>query len=299
MRIDPNFVLNLVSAVNQTSANQQTYTNELSTGVTVNSLSDNPAAASQDYLLRSEISTNDSFVQSAATLGGQMQVTDTALGSVVTQLTSAITLATAGNNGTLNSSNVIAISNQLSGIRDELLSLANSSYQGQYLFAGSQTQTQPFSLSSGSPPSVIYNGDSTVVSTLTPNGQSIQTNLPGNQLFGSGSTGVLAALNNIISDFATGTPSSSSIADTTALSTALQTVSQQRVVLDNSLNRLQSSSTYAQSETAQLQAAQNAVIQANPTELATELSQTTTQHTSLIDMIANLDALPTLFSRLN
>ncbi len=299
MRVDPNFVLGLVSAVNQTSANQQTYTNELSTGVTVNSLSDNPAAAFFYYIVSSEIYTNDSFVQSAATLGGQMQVTDTALASVVTQLTSAITLATAGNNGTLNPSNVIAISNQLAGIRDEVLSLANSSYQGQYLFSGSQTQTQPFSLGAGSPPPVIYSGDSTVVSTLTPNGQSLQTNLPGNQLFGSGSTGVIAALNNIINDFASGTPSGSSVSDATALNSALQNVSQQRVILDNSLNRLQASSTYAQSETAQLQAAQNAVIQANPTQLATELSQATTQHTSLIDMIANLDSQPTLFSMLH
>ncbi len=299
MRIDPNFVLGLVNAVNQTSANQQTYTNELSTGVSVNSLSDNPASASQDYLIRSEINANDSFVQSAGTLTGQMQVTDTALASVVTQLTSAITLATAGNNGTLNSSNVISISNQLAGIRDELLSLANSSYQGQYLFAGSKTQTQPFSLGAGSPPPVIYNGDSTVTSTVTPNGQSIQTNLPGDQLFGSGSTGLLSVMNNLINDFSSGTPSGTSISDTMSLTTALQTFSQQRVILDNSLNRLQSSSTYAQSETSQLQAAQNAVIQANPTELATELSQTTTQHTSLIDMIANLDSQPTLFSMLH
>jgi len=48
-----------------------------------------------------------------------------------------------------------------------------------------------------------------------------------------------------------------------------------------------------------LQAAQNAVIQSNPTQLATLLSQTQTQNTSLIDMIASLDAQPTLFSRLN
>lgn len=298
MRIDPNFVLGLVNAVNQTSANQQTYTTELSTGVTVNSLSDNPAAASQDFLIRSEINSNDSFVQSTATLTGQMQVTDTALGGVVTQLTTAISLATAGNNGTLNSSNVISISNQLAGLRDELLSLANSSYQGQYLFAGSKTQTQPFSLGAGAPPPVIYSGDSTITTTVTPGGQSLQTNLPGNQLFGSGSTGLLAVMNSLVNDFSSGTPSASSITDTEALTTSLQNFSQQRVLLDNSLNRLQSSSTYAQNETAQLQAAQNAVIQANPTELATELSQTTTQHTSLIDMIANLDNQPTLFSLL-
>lgn len=296
MRIDPNFVQGLVSAVNQTTANEQTYTNEISTGVSLTSISDNPIAAAQDYLLRSQISVNDSFVQSATTLESQMQVTDTALSSVVTQMTSAISLATEGNNGTMNSSNVISIANQLSGIRDQVLSLANSSYQGQYLFGGSKTQAAPFSLGAGTPPVVNYSGDSNVMYTTTPSGQKIQTNLPGNQVFGSGTTGVIAALNNIINDFSSGTPSASSVADATSLTTALQNVSQQRVVLDNGLSRLQSTSTYAQSETTQLQAAQNAVIQADPTQVSTQLSQTETQHTALIDMIASLDAQQTLFS---
>ena len=299
MRIDPNFVQGLVSAVNQTQANEQKYTNEISTGVSVNSLSDNPAAASQDFLLRTEISANDSFIQSANTLTSQMQVADTALGSVVTQVTSAISLATEGANGTLNASNLQSIANQISGIRDEVVSLANSSYQGQYLFAGSKSQTQPFALGTGTPPAVIYSGDTTLSYTMTPNGQQIQMNLPGSALFGSGSTGVIAALNNLINDFNTGASSATVTTDIASLTSGMSTVTQQRVILDNSLNRLQASSTYAQSQTTQLQAAQNAVIQANPTQLATLLSQTQTQNTSLIDMIASLDAQPTLFSRLN
>jgi flagellar hook-associated protein 3 FlgL len=299
MRINPDFVQGLVSAVNQTQANEQTYTNEISTGVSVNSLSDNPAAASQDFLLRTEINANDSFVQSANTLTSQMQVADTALGSVVTQLTSAISLATEGANGTLNASNLQSIANQISGIRDEVVSLANSSYQGQYLFAGSKSSTQPFSLGTGTPPPVLYSGDSTLSYTMTPNGQQIQMNLPGSSIFGSGSTGVIAALNNLINDFNTGASSATVSTDIASLTAGMDTVTQQRVILDNSMNRLQASTTYAQSETTQLQAAQNAVIQANPTKLATLLSQTQTQNTSLIDMIASLDAQPTLFSRLN
>jgi flagellar hook-associated protein 3 FlgL len=221
------------------------------------------------------------------------------LGSVVTQLTSAISLATEGANGTLNASNLQSIANQISGIRDEVVSLANSSYQGQYLFAGSKSSTQPFSLGTGTPPPVLYSGDSTLSYTMTPNGQQIQMNLPGSSIFGSGSTGVIAALNNLINDFNTGASSATVSTDIASLTAGMDTVTQQRVILDNSMNRLQASTTYAQSETTQLQAAQNAVIQANPTKLATLLSQTQTQNTSLIDMIASLDAQPTLFSRLN
>jgi len=72
-------------------------------------------------------------------------VADSALGSVASELTQAISLATSANNGTMNSSDVKSIGNQISGILDEVETLANTSYQGQYIFAGGQTTTAPFS----------------------------------------------------------------------------------------------------------------------------------------------------------
>src|SRR6185437_6135694 len=228
MRIDPQYIQGLVTAANQNSANQQKYSTEIATGVSVNSLSDNPSAASQDFLLRSEIGSNDSFVQTASGATGALQVTDTALGSVVTQITQAISLATEGNNGTLNAGDLNSIANQLSGVRDEILSLANTNYQGQYLFSGSQTSTQPFSLDiSTSPATVVYSGDSVQNTLKSPSGQSFSLNLPGDQVFGNGTTGILATLSNLIAQFSSGSASSTSIADTSQLSADLQTVSQQ------------------------------------------------------------------------
>jgi len=65
------------------------------------------------------------------------------VGSVVAQLTQAISLATQANNGTENASDVKSVSNQISGILDEVQSLANTSYQGQYIFSGGQTRRHP------------------------------------------------------------------------------------------------------------------------------------------------------------
>ena len=297
MRIDPQFIQGLVGALNQNAANEQQFTTEMATGVTVNSLSDNPVAAGQDFLLRSGQSVNDNFVQTAGGAQSMLQVTDTALGSVVTQITQAISLATEGNNGTLNAGNLQSISNQLAGIRSEVLSLANTNYQGQFLFAGSKTSTTPFSLdTTTTPANVIYSGDNIQDSLQSPTGQKFSTNLPGDQVFGSGSTGILATLSNLIAEFSSGVHSGASITDAGALATDLQNISQQRVVIDNSLTALQSSSTYAQNQTAQLQAAQDSLIQTNPTQMAAQLSATETQHTALIDMIASLDQQATLFN---
>ncbi len=294
MRIDPHYIQNLVAAANQNTANLQQYSTELATGVSVNSLSDNPSAASQDFLLRSEQSANDNFVQTASGVSGALQVTDTALGSVVAQITQAISLATQGNNGTLNAGDLSSIANQLTGVRSEILSLANTSYQGQFVFSGSQTSTQPFSLNtSTTPATVVYSGDTVKNAIQSPSGQSFPLNVPGNQVFGSGSTGILATLSNLIASFSSG---KSDVANTTALTTDLQGISQQRVIIDNSISALQSSSTYTQNQTTQLQAVQDTLVQANTTQVAAEVSASETQGTALIDTIAALDQQPTLFT---
>ena len=177
------------------------------------------------------------------------------------------------------------------------MSLANTSYQGQYLFSGSQTSTQPFSLDTATTPaSVIYSGDNVQNTVSSPAGQSYLLNLPGDQIFGSGSTGVIATLSSLISEFSSGTASAASISDTTALSGNLQNISQQRVILDNSLSALQASNTYTQNQTTQLQAAQNNLIQTNMAQVASQLSSTEAQQTALMDVIATLDQQGTLFN---
>ncbi len=151
-----------------------------------------------------------------------MQVADSTLGDVVTQITSALSLAVEGNNGTLNSSNTTTIAQQLSGILSQVVSLANTSYQGQYLFGGSQGSTQPFTLDASTTPATItYAGDTQVQFMSSPSGQQFQVNLPGSSAFGSASTGVLGALNQLVTDFTNNAPTATLTTDTSALTTAL------------------------------------------------------------------------------
>jgi flagellar hook-associated protein 3 FlgL len=202
MRVDPNYVANLTAAVDQSASEEDMLSAELSSGLRVASLSDDPVAVAQSTLLGSAIAKDDSFVQSASGETSLMQVTDSTLGDVVTQVTTALSVAVSGNNGTENASNIASIAQQLSGIRDQVLSLANTSYQGQYLFGGSQGSTPPFTLdTTTNPATAAYNGDTNVQYVETPSGQKIQVNLPGSSVFGSGSSGVLGALNQLIFDY--------------------------------------------------------------------------------------------------
>ena len=301
MRVDPNFVSNLVGSLDQTQLTQQQLTAELSSGVRVNSLSQDPVAAGQNVMLLSQIQQDDSFTQSSNLVQGQLNVTDSVLGSVVSQLNTAISLAISANNGTMNPSNLKTISNQLDGIRSEVLVLANTSYQGQYIFAGSQTSSVPFAISNAtSPAATIYSGDQDVNFIQTPNGQRIELNVPGDQIFsGAGANSVFGALNNLVADFANGTPSSTAVTDTEALSTALNYVSQQRVVIDSSLSRLTAASEAVTNEKTQLSVAQTNLMQADVASVATHLSLAESQQTALMSVISQLGSTTqSLFSKL-
>ena len=299
MRVNPFYVSNLAASLNQTQAGEQQLTAELSSGVRVNALSDDPLAAGENVELLNQIQRDDSFTQTSSLVQGQLQVADSALGSVVSQLTQAISLATGANNGTLNSSDLTSISNQIAGIRDEVISLANTSYQGQYIFGGSQSATTPFSLSNATTPATVtYNGDAVVNCLVTPNGQRIQLNVPGDQIFtGVGTNSVLGTLNQLVADFAAGQAGAGAVADTTALSTALNFVSQQRVVIDNSLTRLTAATDAAGTEQTQLTGAQTNLMQADVAKIATQLSLSETQQTALENVIAQLGA-GSLFDKL-
>jgi flagellar hook-associated protein 3 FlgL len=302
MRVDPYYVTNLVGSLNQAQANEQQLTSELSSGVRVTSLSDDPVASGKNVLLLNQIQQDDSFTQSANLVTGQLQVADSALGSVVSQLTQAISLATTANNGTMNPSNVKSIGNQISGILNEVTSLANTSYQGQYIFAGGQTSTAPFATSTATSPAITaYNGDDNINYLQTPNGQKIQLNVPGDQVFmGSGSNSVFGALNALIADYSSGTvDTAQAVKDTQALGTALNYVSQQRVTIDNSITQVTAASSAVTNVQTQLTTAQTNLMQADVATVATKLSLTETQQTALISVIASLNSTSnSLFSKI-
>lgn len=298
MRVDPTYVSNLVSALDGAVGREQQLSSQLASGVRISAISDDPVAAGRNVLLLNQIQADDAFTQTSSLVTGQLLVADSALGSVVTQLNQAISLATSANNGTKNASDVKAIANQLAGILREVESLANSNYQGQYIFAGGKTTTQPFSTSSSTTPGVTtYYGDGNVNYLVTPNGQRIQLNVPGDQIF-VGSGGVFGVLNSLIADFSTGTVNPSQTAqDTEALTSALNYVSQQRVQIDNSITQVSAAGDAVTNEMTQLKSAQTELMQADIATVATQLSLLKTQQTALESVIVQLGS-GSLFDKL-
>jgi flagellar hook-associated protein 3 FlgL len=296
MRVDPQYVSGLVAALNQTGASEQRLTAQISSGVRLTSLGDDPAAAGQNASLAAALSRDDAFTSTAGSAESKMQATDSALGAVVDQLTQAISIATGANNGTANAANLQTASLQLSGIREEVLSLANTSYGGGYLFSGSKSDTQPFTLDSSTTPATAnYAGDLSAQFIETPGGQKIQTNLPGAPVFTAAGGDVLGTLNALVASFASGDMAAAQTA-TTQLSTALANVSAQRVTLDTAINRVQAATSFTQTEHTQLLTVQTNLMQTDYAQAATSLSSAEVQHSALDSVITAIEKQGTLFN---
>jgi flagellar hook-associated protein 3 FlgL len=298
MNVNPNYIQQLTAALSQNTAQQQALSSQLSSGVRLTGLGDDPVAAAQNVQFSAQIAADSTFTQTAATTTARMQVVDSTLGSVVDQINQAISVATAGNNGTNNASDQSSVAAELTSIRDEILGLANTSYSGVYLFSGSQNSNPPFQLdTSTTPASVAYTGDNVVNYLSTPGGQSIATNLPGQQIFTAAGGDLLGTLNALIQGFSTG-DTATTTALTSQLGAALSQVSTQRASLDGAINRFQSASSYASQEQIQLVANQTNLLQADLPTVATKLSANTTQQSALESVIVTIEKQGTLFDRM-
>jgi flagellar hook-associated protein 3 FlgL len=274
MRVNPNLLPDLLAAIEQTQQQINTGLEQISSGRRVNVPSDDPAAASVLVRTADQSAETDQFLYSLGSIEGSMQNADSALASVVTALQRAISLGVAGANGTLNSTDREAIVTEVKGIQSQLVSLANLSYQGVFAFAGTSTQTAPYVLDASAPSGVRYVGNSGVNRVTLGNSFSLQTNLPGSQLFSEPGNDIFQAVQDLITSLQSGTGIDNAV---TAIGSAYNHLNGQRVFYGNAVNQLDAQKTYLNSKNMQLSQQENT---AGGADLAAAISNLTKAQTS-------------------
>jgi flagellar hook-associated protein 3 FlgL len=275
MRVNPNPYPDLLTAVAQTQQQINTDEQQIASGLSVNVPSDNPAAAAVLVQNADQTSQADQFQRSIGSIQGEIQNADSTLNSVITSLRQAITLGVEGANGTVNAADRAAIATQVQGIQSQLLSLANLTYQGNYVFAGTATQATPYVLDPNSPAGVTYQGNSGVNHVTLGNRFALQTNLPGSQLFSGSGTDMFQSIQDLINSLRSGTGIDTAV---TEVSSASGAIDGQRVFYGNALNQLDAQQTYLSGETTQLARQQNT---AGGVDLTRVISNLTTAQTSV------------------
>jgi flagellar hook-associated protein 3 FlgL len=197
----------------------------------------------------------------------------------VTAVTQAISLGVEGANGTQSDADRQAIADQVRGIRDQVLSLANQTYQGNYLFAGTATSTQPFVLDPTQPDGVKYNGNTNTNSVTISSGDTIPVNVPGSQIFTNPAGDVLGALNGLITALQN---NSGLAAANTNLTTASAQLNSQRVFYGNTLQQLQTAQSSLSTDKLQLAQQENSLVGADLAGSITNLEQANTATSAIL-----------------
>ncbi len=294
-RINPNTVPDLLAALQTLQQNVQNDTQQVSTGRRVNNLGDDPAAAAELVFNNAQTSQDVQFQTNISDVQSKIQTADSVMNSATQLLTSAISLGTQGATGTLTAADRQSIAAQVAGLQQQMLSLANTNYQGTYIFSGTEVTTQPFTQDSSAPSGITYNGNSAVTSVQISQGQSMQTNLPGDQVFANSSGNVFAALNDLQSALTSGTGIA---AANTEVQNAFNQINNQRVFYGNALNQLQSTDNFLSQDTLNLSQQQNSLVGADMTKALSSLSQDQVAQQAALSATAQILDMPTLLSYL-
>jgi flagellar hook-associated protein 3 FlgL len=267
LRVNPYPMPDLLAALENLQQQQNTATLELSSGSSISKPSDDPGGAAQLTRIGDLSSQVDSYQRSISSISGQLSTADSTLDSVVSVLQRAISLGTEGANGTLSPTDRAGVATEVVGIQSQLISLANTSYQGQYIFAGTAIQ-QPFVADPTQASGVRYDGNQGTNSVAIGNGYQLQINLPGSQIFNGVGADVFQAINDLITSLQSNAGIGTAV---TELGTALSYVSGQQVFYGNALNQTQSQQTYLNSQSLGLSQQENAVGAADLAAVASQV----------------------------
>jgi len=291
IRANPNVVPDLLAGINTLQSDLNQADLEIASGKSINVPSDNPGGAAALVINQAASSQVDTYQANVNSLETRLQAADSVLGSAVTAITSAISAGVEAGNSDLSNQNRAAIASQISGIQQQLVSLANTTSGGTYLFSGSLSETQPFSLNTALPNGVTYSGNSEVVPVELSNGNNLNTNIPGDQLFLNPSGSVFQTVNQLINAIQSNTNIGTAV---TNLGNALQEFNAQRQFYGTALNQLQSTGNLLANEQIQFSTQQSNIAQADLPAAISNFSQSEIAYTALIQAEGKVLNLPNL-----
>lgn len=270
LRIGPNLFSTMLSAVNADQQRLNSDLREVSTGQSVSQPSDNPAATSALIENRTQSGNIDQYTQSISTVQGALQTADGALGSIVNNLTQAIQLGTEGSNGTASTAELQGMAQEVQSIQQTVMSLANSSYQGTYLFAGTLSTVAPYVADPTSSSGVKYVGNTGTNNIDLGAGESVTTNVPGSSIFNVSGSDVFQALHDLGTALSTNTNVKGALSE---LQSAFTTLNTQRTFYGNTLDELNSINNSLGQQQLTLSQQVSSLVSANPAQAESNLVQ--------------------------
>lgn len=130
---------------------------QVATGQLFSLASESPGAALRTIILQSTFERQQQYQSNINTSLSMLTMSETSLGSVSDALNAAKAISLSGVGSTVTDAERVALADQIASLRTQVINAGNTTFRGQYLFSGSQTNVAPFE--EGTDGLVVYRGD--------------------------------------------------------------------------------------------------------------------------------------------
>lgn len=187
-----------VSRLNRVTDELLNINNMITTGKKINQLSDDPVGLGRVASLKSSLSNMDQMQRNIASGRTWLETSETSL-SIVSELAEdAKTLSISMNNGIMSASDHASGAVEVAGLLDQVLSLANSTVQGNYIFSGTKTDVKAYSLeTTAAGTKAVYGGNDSPFKIKMAKESDIEVGQDGSDIFSNAKL-VIDATNNKI-----------------------------------------------------------------------------------------------------
>jgi flagellar hook-associated protein 3 FlgL len=183
---------NLLRDIERISERMQITQLQIASGKRLNKPSDDPGAVSDVIRIQAEQGEISQYQDNIATAKSRLNYADATLQGVETMVERVRNLALMSLG---NISNASLHTAEISGLRDQLLSAANSTIDGQFMFAGSNVDSPAYTQASNG--TVTYNGNTDVVRVQIGRTATLQVQVPGSDVF-TGTVDIFATIQNVM-----------------------------------------------------------------------------------------------------
>ena len=290
MRIADTTLVDLLSS--QLASQQQSIASldtQLSSGVSIQQPSDNPIGTVNSLAYRRQISQLSSFSNTAQTASSWLGLANSSVNTVLGTLqTVKSVVLQALNSGAQTPQSYQAFASQLQGVFQTLVGLANTSYAGTSIFAGTADVAAAYS------PTGIYNGNQTAFTMKVAPSTTVSVGIPGTTVFGGGTSGIqdlFSTLNNTIKDLGLGPGATSSAnlqSDLNALDANMNLAEGAAATLGESSKLVSTSQTTDSSSTTTIQTALSNTMDANLATLGPELQAQMTSYQAAVSAVSQI-----------
>ena len=242
---------------------------EITTQNKINQPSDNPSGAADLVRLTGEKSEIAQYKSNAAAGQDRLSYSDTVLGNVQDLIQRVISL---GQTALGNTSMASAYTTEIDGLRDQIVSAANTNFQGVSIFGGTVTDKSPYVVQSDG--SVTYQGNSSAIQVQVGRATTLQMGIPGSQVF-SGAIDVFSTVKQLSAAITAGDKSAMQT-QLTNLQQYFDSVSASRTQVGSLVNQAQSVQSDLQTYELARATDQSRIQSADLAQATTDFTQTQT-----------------------